>query len=262
MNKMKEYAAMRKEQLKEQIAQMEYPPSLLILQVGEVEASSRYIRNKIKDCEEVGISVVHYKADESITTEELIDFINERQEYFTGIIVQQPLPAHIDQSRIDVAIDPSRDVDGFHPMSHFNPATAQGIIDYLEWREFPFEGKHAVVIGRSAIVGKPVAQMLTDKNMTVTVCHSKTPCTMLNRLVRQSHLVICAVGREHFLDCTDLTMPVIDVGINFNSEGKMCGDCYSLTGKENDLVSPVPGGVGLLTRVALLGNVVKAYEYR
>jgi methylenetetrahydrofolate dehydrogenase (NADP+)/methenyltetrahydrofolate cyclohydrolase len=262
MNKMKEYAAMRKAQLKEQIAQMEYPPSLLILQVGEVEASSRYIRNKMKDCEEVGISAVHYKADESVTTEELIDFINERQEYFTGIIVQQPLPAHIDQSRIDAAIDPSRDVDGFHPMSHFNPATAQGIIDYLEWREFPFEGKHAVVIGRSVIVGKPVARMLTDKNMTVTVCHSKTPRIMLNRLVRQSHLVICAVGCEHFLDCTDLVMPVVDVGINFNSEGKMCGDCYSLMGKENDLVSPVPGGVGLLTRVALLENVVKAYEYR
>ena len=262
MNKMKEYAAMRKTQLKEQIAQMEYPPSLLILQVGEVEASTRYIRNKMKDCEEVGISVVHYKADESITTEELIDFINERQEYFTGIIVQQPLPAHIDQSRIDTTIDPSKDVDGFHPMSHFNPATAQGIIDYLEWRGFPFEGKHAVVIGRSAIVGKPVAQMLTDKNMTVTVCHSKTPRIMLNRLVRQSHLVICAVGCEHFLDCTDLTMPVVDVGINFNSKGKMCGDCYSLMGTENDLVSPVPGGVGLLTRVALLENVVKAYEYR
>lgn len=262
MNKMKEYAAMRKAQLKEQIAQMEYPPSLLILQVGEVEASTRYIRNKMKDCEEVGISVVHYKADESITTEELIDFINERQEYFTGIIVQQPLPAHIDQSRIDAAIDPLRDVDGFHPMSHFNPATAQGIIDYLEWRGFSFEGKHAVVIGRSAIVGKPVAQMLTNKNMTVTVCHSKTPRIMLNRLVRQSHLVICAVGCEHFLDCTDLTMPVVDVGINFNSKGKMCGDCYSLMGTENDLVSPVPGGVGLLTRIALLDNVVKAYEYR
>ena len=263
MNKMKEYAAMRKAQLKEQIAQMEHPPSLLILQVGEVEASTRYIRNKIKDCEEVGISAVHYKADKNITTEELIDFINERQSYFTGIIVQQPLPAHIDQSRIDAAIDPSRDVDGFHPMSHFNPATAQGIIDYLAWREFPFEGNHAVVLGRSPIVGKPVAQMLTDKNMTVTVCHSKTSRIMLNKLVRQADLIISAVGIEHFLDCTDLTAQIVDVGINFNAEGKMCGDCYVLsseTGRTN--ISPVPGGVGLLTRVALLENAVKAYEYR
>ena len=258
MNKMKEYAAMRKAQLKEQIAQMEHPPSLLILQVGEVEASTRYIRNKIKDCEEVGISAVHYKADENITTEELIDFINERQSYFTGIIVQQPLPAHIDQSRIDSAIDPSRDVDGFHPMSHFNPATAQGIIDYLAWREFPFEGNHAVVLGRSPIVGKPVAQMLTDKNMTVTVCHSKTPYKNLMNYVYDADLIICAVGREKFLDCTFLrNTPVIDVGINFDENGKMCGDCV---GGAN--ISPVPGGVGLLTRVALLENVVKAYEYR
>ena len=174
MNKMKEYATMRKAQIKEQIAQMEYPPSLLILQVGEVEASTRYIRNKMKDCEEVGISVVHYKADESITTEELIDFINERQEYFTGIIVQQPLPVHIDQSRIDVAIDPSKDVDGFHPMSHFNPATAQGIIDYLSWRDFNLDGAEVVIIGRSNIVGKPMAMLLLQANGTVTICHSRT----------------------------------------------------------------------------------------
>lgn len=147
-------------------------------------------------------------------------------------------------------------------MSYFNPATAQGIIDYLVWREFPFEGNHVVVLGRSPIVGKPVAQMLTDKNMTVTVCHSKTPRIMLNKLVRQADLIISAVGIEHFLDCTDLTAQIVDVGINFNAEGKMCGDCYSLTETIKDNISPVPGGVGLLTRVALLENVVKAYEYR
>lgn len=262
MNKMKEYAAMRKARLKERIAQMEYPPSLLILQVGEVETSIRYIRNKIKDCEEVGITAVHYKANESVTTEELIDFINERQEYFTGIIVQQPLPAHIDQSRIDAAIDPLRDVDGFHPMSHFNPATAQGIIDYLEWRDFDFEGMNAVVIGRSDIVGKPVAKLLLERDCNVTICHSKTPHKNLMNYVYDADLIICAVGREKFLDCTFLrNTPVIDVGINFDENGKICGDCFGKTeGSTN--VSPVPGGVGLLTRVALLENVVKAYEYR
>lgn len=255
MNKMKEYAAMRKAQLKEQIAQMEHPPSLLILQVGEVEASTRYIRNKIKDCEEVGISAVHYKADESITTEELIDFINERQEYFTGIIVQQPLPAHIDQSRIDAAIDPSRDVDGFHPMSHFNPATAQGIINYLKWRDWLIPGLNATVIGRSNIVGKPLARMLTDANLTVTLCHSYT--TDIISHCRNADIIICAVGQSKFFDCSTFNQPIIDVGINFDENGKMCGDCF---GGAN--VSPVPGGVGLLTRVALLENVVKAYEYR
>lgn len=261
MNKMKEYAAMRKAQLKEQIAQMEHPPSLLILQVGEVEASTRYIRNKMKDCEEVGISAVHYKADENITTEELIDFINERQEYFTGIIIQQPLPAHIDQSRIDATIDPSKDVDGFHPMSYFNPATAQGIIDYLSWRDFNFEGAEAVVIGRSSIVGKPITQMLIDKNATVTVCHSRTPRVKLMRHVHNADLIISAVGIRHFLDCTDLNANIIDVGINFDDEGKLCGDCYYINETKSS-ISPVPGGVGLLTRVALLDNVVKAYEYR
>jgi methylenetetrahydrofolate dehydrogenase (NADP+)/methenyltetrahydrofolate cyclohydrolase len=261
MNKMKEYAAMRKAQLKEQIAQMEHPPSLLILQVGEVEASTRYIRNKIKDCEEVGISAVHYKADENITTEELMDFINERQSYFTGIIVQQPLPAHIDQSRIDAIIDPSRDMDGFHPMSHFNPATAQGIIDYLEWRNWLIPGLNVVVIGRSNIVGKPLARMLTDANLTVTLCHSYT--TDIVTHCRNADIIICAVGQEKFLDCSTFNQPIIDVGINFDKNGKMCGDCYVLpnaTGGAN--ISPVPGGVGLLTRVALLENVVKAYEYR
>ena len=111
---MKEYAAMRKAQLKEQVAQMEFPPSLLILQVGNNEASNRYVRNKIKDCEEVGIAAIHYIAKEDITTEELIDFIKERQEFVSGIIVQQPLPRHIDQARINEAIDPAHDVDGFH----------------------------------------------------------------------------------------------------------------------------------------------------
>lgn len=262
MNKMQEYAAIRKAQLKEKIQELNTQHKseiwLLIIQVGDNEASNRYVRNKMKDCEEIGIIAHHYKCPIEITTEELVNFIIKYQGQYAGVIVQQPLPAHIDQKAIDCAIRPTKDVDGFHPLTKFKPATARGIIDYLEWREFPFEGKHAVVIGRSAIVGKPVAQMLTDRNMTVTVCHSKTPRIMLNRLVRQSHLVVCAVGCEHFLDCTDLTMPVVDVGINFNSKGKMCGDCYSLMGEKNDLVSPVPGGVGLLTRVALLENVVEA----
>lgn len=258
MNKMKEYAAMRKTQLKEQVAQMEFKPSLLIIQVGDNEASNRYVRNKMKDCEEVGIFVQHCICPEEITTEELINIIDENAWHYGSIIVQQPLPAHIDQDLIDLTIHPNQDVDGFHPMSSFYPATAKGIIDYLEWREFLFEGKHAVVLGRSSIVGKPVAKMLTDKNMTVTVCHSKTPRIMLNRLVRQADLVISAVGCEHFLDCTDLEMPVVDVGINFNSEGKMCGDCYTLADVAKDNVSSVPGGVGLLTRVALLENVVEA----
>ena len=259
MDKMKEYAAMRKAQLKEQIAQMEFPPSLMIIQVGNNEASNRYVRNKIKDCDEVGITAHHLICDESITTEELIDCIEVYGWKYNGIIVQQPLPRHIDQTRIDEAIDPAHDVDGFHPMSHFNPATAKGIIDYLSWREFNLDGADALVIGRSDIVGKPLARMLTDKNATVTLAHSHTPRIKLMRHAHQADLIISAVGIRHFLDCTNLKTNIIDVGINFDNDGKMCGDCYFIDETESS-ISPVPGGVGLLTRVALLENVVEAAQ--
>lgn len=255
MNRMKEYAELKKAELKERIAQMERPPQLLIYQVGNVEASNRYIRNKIKDCDEVGILTTHMVCAEDITTQELVEEISKRGWLYDAIIVQQPLPSHIDQDKINAIIAYSKDVDGFHPMSKFKPATAKGIIDYLEWRNFDFEGANAVVIGRSDIVGKPVAKLLLEKDCNVTICHSKTPPKNLTNYVYDADLIICAVGKEKFLNCAFLNnTPVIDVGINFNSEGKLCGDCFG--GGAN--VSPVPGGVGLLTRVALLENVVEA----
>lgn len=261
MNKMKEYAAMRKAQFKEKIqelnAQNKSEIWLLIIQVGDNEASNRYVRNKMKDCEEVGIIAHHYKCPIEITTEELVDFIIKYQGQYAGVIVQQPLPAHIDQKAINCAIRPTKDVDGFHPLTKFKPATARGIIDYLEWRNFDFEGAKVTVIGRSNIVGKPLARMLTDKDCTVTLCHSKTSWEDIWNSVNNSNLTICAVGQPGFLDCSSLSIPVIDVGINFDEEGKMCGDCFVWNGTERN-VSPVPGGVGLLTRVALLENVVEA----
>ena len=261
MNKMKEYAAMRKAQLKEKIqelnAQHKSEIWLLIIQVGDNEASNRYIRNKMKDCEEVGIIAHHYKCPIEITTEELVDFIIKYQNKYAGVIVQQPLPTHIDQKAINGAIRPTKDIDGFHPLTKFKPATARGIIDYLEWRNFDFEGAKVTVIGRSNIVGKPLARMLTDKDCTVTLCHSKTSWEDIWNSVNNSNLTICAVGQPGFLDCSSLSIPVIDVGINFDEEGKMCGDCFVWNGTERN-VSPVPGGVGLLTRVALLENVVEA----
>lgn len=254
MNKMKEYATMRKAQLKERIAQESTIPTLLIIRVGDNEASERYVRNKIKDCEEVGIAVVDAHLPEGVSTIGLLDFIQDNQYIYDGIIVQQPLPNYIDQEIINRIIDPKRDVDGFHPMSKFKPATAKGIIDYLEWRDFNFEGMNAVIIGRSDIVGKPVAKLLLEKDCNVTICHSKTPHKNLMNYVYDADLIICAVGKEKFLDCTFLNnTPIIDVGINFDENRKMCGDCV---GGVN--TSPVPGGVGLLTRVALLENVVEA----
>lgn len=257
MNKMKEYAEMRKARLKEQIAEECFPPMLLIIRVGENEASARYVRNKIKDCEEVGIIAMEVQLSDGISTTGLIKYIQENQYMYDGIIVQQPLPKHIDQELINKVIDPKRDVDGFHPMSRFKPATAKGIVDYLEWRNFNFEGAKTTIIGRSQIVGKPLAQMLTNKDCTVTLCHSKSNWNDIWNSVCNSDLVICAVGKSGFLDCSSLLMPIIDVGINFNEDGKLCGDCFVWNGTERN-ISPVPGGVGLLTRVALLENVVEA----
>lgn len=257
MNKMKEYAAMRKAELKERIAKECSHPLLLIIRVGENPASERYVRNKIKDCEEVGIFAVDAHLPEGISTIGLMEYIQKNQYNYDGIIVQQPLPDYIDQEIINKIIDPKRDVDGFHPMSKFKPATAKGIVDYLEWRNFNFEGSKVTIIGRSNIVGKPLARMLTDKDCTVTLCHSKTLWEDTWNSVNNSNLTICAVGKRDFLDCSSLNIPVIDVGINFDEDGKMCGDCFGKTeGFTN--VSPVPGGVGLLTRVALLENVVEA----
>lgn len=164
------------------------------------------------------------------------------------------MPAHINQDLINKVIDPWRDVDGFHPMSKFKPATAKGIIDYLNWRNILLPGMNATIIGRSNIVGKPLAKMLTDENCTVTLCHSYT--TNINTHCRNSDLIISAVGQPKFLNCAGFPDKfIIDVGINFDENGKMCGDCFN--GAEGQ-VSPVPGGVGLLTRVALLENVVEA----
>ena len=152
---------------------------------------------------------------------------------------------------------PEKDVDGFRLDSWYYPATPKGILDYLKYCKFDFDGKNAVVIGRSEIVGKPMARMLLEENITVSVCHSHTAEADLEYLLKRADLVVCAVGKPRFLDCSNIDCPVIDVGINFDNNGKLIGDCYNVEGKD---VTPVPGGVGLLTRVALLDNVITAAE--
>ena len=247
----KEFVKQKKLYFKNYIKEFGLTPSLLIIQVGNNEASNRYVRNKVKDCEEVGIFAEVIKCDESINTDELINIIRKRQWLYSGIIIQLPLPKHIDKELVIAAIDKTKDVDGFKNGSKFNPCTPQGIMMWLDKIEFELSGAHVVVIGRSDIVGKPMAKMLTDADATVTLCHSKTKD--LDKIVKMADLVICAVGKANFLDCKDITVPVIDVGINF-VDGKLVGDCYN----GGDNVTPVPGGVGLLTRMALLYNVILA----
>ena len=257
LKNIKEYVALQKEILKIRAHHLENFPRLAIVQVGENEASNRYVRNKVKDCEEVGIVADVYTFPENTTEFELDDELNHLQEFYDGVIVQLPLPPHIRSSVATNAIMPEKDVDGFRLDSWYNPATPKGIMDYLKYCEFDFDKKNAVVIGRSEIVGKPMARMLLEENMTVTICHSHTAEADLEYLLKRADLVVCAVGKPRFLDCSNIGCPVIDVGINFDNNGKLIGDCYNVEGKD---VTPVPGGVGLLTRVALLDNVITAAE--
>lgn len=253
LQNIKDYIILLKRIFKYRIYELNEAPKLAIIQVGNVEASNRYIRNKVKDCEEVGITAHVYHYDEDITEQDLCYSIKLDQEFYDGVIVQLPLPPHIRQEAVVAAIKPEKDVDGFRIDSWYKPATPKGIMDYLKYCQFDVEGKDVVIIGRSEIVGKPLARMMTDANATVTLCHSKSK---LDKHIENADLIISAVGKANFLNCEDIYVPVIDVGINFNEEGKLVGDCCG--GSSN--VTPVPGGVGLLTRAALLDNVISAKE--
>ena len=231
--------------------------ALYIIQVGDNEASTRYVRNKVKDAEEVGITaeVVHFPEDISQEMVELTiqQIVDDNSNNPAGIIIQLPLPAHLNKDKLSDLIPFRMDVDGFKIGTPYHACTPLGIITYLKACNFNFDGAHVVVIGRSDIVGKPVAQMLTDLNATVTLCHSHTK--NLAAHIYHCDLIICAVGKAKFLNCYPIYTPVVDVGINFDENGKMCGDCFNT---DNRMVTPVPGGVGLLTRCALMENMAQA----
>lgn len=252
LGNIKEYTKALKEQFKERISNFEEPPTLLIIQVGNVESSNRYIRNKMKDCDEVGITAHLYQYPEDITEKELCEVIKLDQEFYDGVIVQLPLPPHIREKAVVAAINPLKDVDGFHPDSPYDPATPAGIMKYLRACDYDVAGRDVVIIGRSNIVGKPLAAMMTAADATVTLCHSKSK---LSHHLYNADLIVTAVGKAGFLNCYPIHVPVIDVGINFDKDGKLCGDCFNVEGRD---VTPVPGGVGLLTRCALLENVIDA----
>jgi methylenetetrahydrofolate dehydrogenase (NADP+)/methenyltetrahydrofolate cyclohydrolase len=250
----KEYVKSLKESFVQRIGKLPRAPKLAIVQVGNDPASMRYVRNKIKDCKEVGIDGDVYAYPENITEFELDDELKHLQEFYDGVIVQLPLPLHIRSSVATNAINPEKDVDGFRWDSPYNPATPKGIMDYLKYCDFDLTGRDVVIIGRSEIVGKPLARMMTDADATVTLCHSRS---RLEPHLFKADLIVSAVGKAGFLDCAWVGCPVIDVGINFDESGKMVGDCFNTKDKD---VTPVPGGVGLLTRCALLDNVITATE--
>jgi methylenetetrahydrofolate dehydrogenase (NADP+)/methenyltetrahydrofolate cyclohydrolase len=247
-------------------------PGLAVILVGENPASQVYVRNKVKACEDSGLHSILEKHPASLTEAALLNRIDalNHDTGIHGILVQLPLPAHIDAQKVIEAISPAKDVDGFHiasagalmtGMPGFWPCTPYGCMKMLESIGYELKGKHAVVIGRSNIVGKPMALMLLQKNATVTICHSATQD--LKAITLQADVIVAAVGKRNILTA-DMVKPgavVLDVGMNRNEEGKLCGD-VDFVGVEQvaGYITPVPGGVGPMTITMLLINTLEAAE--
>jgi methylenetetrahydrofolate dehydrogenase (NADP+)/methenyltetrahydrofolate cyclohydrolase len=243
-------------------------PGLAVILVGENPASQVYVRNKVKACQDSGLHSLLEKYAEDMTEKALLDRIESLNQdpSIHGILVQLPLPKHIDSQKVIEAISPHKDVDGFHiasagalmtGMPGFWPCTPYGCMKMLESIGYDLKGKHAVVIGRSNIVGKPMAMMLLQKNATVTICHSATPD--LKAMTLQADVIVAAVGKRNVLTA-DMVKPgavVLDVGMNRNDEGKLCGDVdFDGVEKVASYITPVPGGVGPMTITMLLANTL------
>ena len=245
-------------------------PRLAVIMVGNNEASKIYVKNKSKACEEIGIEYEEYMLPEETTNDALLGLIeklNARNEIH-GILLQSPLPKHLDINQAFEKIDYRKDVDGFSSINvgklvlgrdTFISCTPYGVMKILEEYNIDIQGKHAVVIGRSNIVGKPIAQCLLAKNATVTMCHSKTQ--NLKDITKNADILVAAIGKEKFItkDMIKNGAVVIDVGINKMENGKLCGDTdYENLQEKASFITPVPGGVGPMTVAMLMNNVVKA----
>lgn len=245
-------------------------PKLVVILVGDNPASQTYVKNKAKACERVGFLSEIIELDGSISQEivlSTIDHLN-RDDAVDGILVQLPVPKHLDAKAIVHALDPNKDVDGLHPLNvaklyenekGFVPCTPKGIMRLLKEYQIDVVGKHCVVLGRSNLVGRPVAQLLLNENATVTICHSKTQ--NLSEFTKQAHIIVVAIGRAHFLTSKDVNHAecIIDVGIN-RVDGKLVGDvAYDELVDKVDAMTPVPGGVGPMTIGMLLENTLEAY---
>lgn len=261
-----------KEKVATFVAESGITPGLAVVLVGEDPASAVYVRNKHRACEEVGMFSVVHKLPEETSEEELLSLIEKlnADENIHGILVQLPLPKHISEERIVLAIAPQKDVDAFHPANvgkimlgnyHFLPCTPAGVMALLQYYDISVEGKHCVVVGRSNIVGKPQALLLLEKNGTVTVCHSRTK--NLAEITKQADILVAAVGRAKFItaDMVKEGAVVIDVGINRMADGKLCGDVdFEAVSPKTAAITPVPGGVGPMTITMLLQNTLRAAE--
>lgn len=247
-------------------------PKLAVIMVGDDKASQVYVRNKSKACDEIGIEYEEYLKDASITQDELLNLIDElnAREDISGILLQSPIPKHLDIREAFNRIDYKKDVDGFNPVNVgklaigedcFISCTPYGVVKLLEANNIKIEGKHVVILGRSNIVGRPLIQCMLNEHATVTVCHSRTQ--NLKEFTKQADILISAIGKAKFVteDMVKDGAVVIDVGINRNDEGKLVGDVdYENVEPKTSYITPVPGGVGPMTIAMLMNNVVKAVK--
>ena len=262
----KDYVEIKKKELKEEIKHLDKKPVLAVIQIDDDQASNSYIKGKQKDCDEIGIEMRHVNIYSNTTEQKEVECVitDIAKSDADGIIIQLPIPGKYNLERLQNLIPPEKDVDGFRRDSCFKPCTPKGIIDWMEYNDFEFKGKDCCVLGRSKIVGLPLTNMLIEKGATVTCCNSTTPSTWY--YTRNADYAFSAVGVPNYFDFSDFTNLcelIVDIGINRDEDGKLCGDVNNV-GFENSLndtfVTPVPGGVGLLTRLALMQNVVDAYK--
>lgn len=271
----KEVAAQVTENVKKRVEILKekgITPGLAVVLVGNNSASQTYVNNKAKTCERLGMYSVMVTLDENVSEEELLQNVEvlNNDEKIHGILVQLPLPKHINEDRVISAISPLKDVDGFHPenvgkmmigQQTFIPCTPFGVMKLLEYSDIDVAGKHAVIIGRSNIVGKPMGQLLLQKDATVTYCHSKTKD--LRAMTKQADILVVALGRAKMIDASYIKdgAVVIDVGINRDENNKLCGDVDFESAKEvASKITPVPGGVGPMTIAMLMENTCLAAE--
>lgn len=265
----KALAAKIKADLAQQAKNLSARPGLAVILVGDDPASRVYVNSKRKDCEECGF----YSEEYTLPAEsdppqllELIQVLNGRAD-IDGILVQLPLPPQFDEKAVLLAIDPDKDVDGFHPMNVgrlmtgetcFLPCTPAGVMELLKEGGVDPAGKHCVVLGRSNIVGKPQALLMLQKNATVTICHSRTPD--LAEECRRADILVCAVGKTGLVtpDMVKEGAVIVDVAMNRDENGKLCGDCCRDTYEKASCFTPVPGGVGPMTRAMLMKNTLRA----
>lgn len=266
----KEISAAIREEIKAEVQGMSVRPGLAVVLVGDDPASAVYVRNKSKACAEVGIYSEVYRLPEETGREQLLGLIEQLNQspLIHGILVQLPLPKHLDPEEVIMAIDPAKDVDAFHPVNvgkimignyDFLPCTPAGVMELLHRSGIEVSGKECVVIGRSNIVGKPQAMLLLHENATVTVCHSKT--RDLPSVCRRADILVSAVGKAKFVtaDMVRNGAVVIDVGMNRDENGKLCGDVdFEPVSEKASYITPVPGGVGPMTISMLLKNTVTA----